>query len=468
MRNIYGFHHVCFLNNGRQIFEEQIERIINSGLYKQATTIFFTLLGSPPANYIFPDKYQAIFTEQSTLTYERKILEFMYAFSQSNTGDFFYLHTKGVSHYGKHNYSCVEDWRRYMEYFLIDNWAICTKDLENYDAVGVNYRHYPKHYSGNFWWARSGYVKTSNPNFNYKDYYETENWILRDCVNSHNYYESNINHYHQLYPAYNYVSKMCRPPIEPTSNNITINYNYKPVHHTFTIPEIILPQLVFKNADFSFDLPLLPYIDLEYYNKPPITWIETIDSSWKGLREFATALVNLLKPEVIVDLGVDTGYSTFVFADALRFNHGNNKIVYGIDNFKGDVFTGFRDTYDLISHNIKMNDLRNISIIRGEFSNIAETWAQPIDILHIDGFHEYESVKADFDTWSPFVKEHGLILIHDVCVGRFGCNRVFLEAASKYKLFNPDSGGLGILTDSEQTYNKLIKEFPDLKPDAFL
>lgn len=467
MRNIYGFHHVCFLNNGLQIFEEQVERIVNSGLYKQATTIFFTALGPPPANYTYPDKYQVIYMEQSTFTYERKILEFMYNFAQSNAGDYFYIHTKGVSHHGKHNYSCIEDWRRYMEYFLIDNWAICAKDLETYDVVGVNSRSYPKHYSGNFWWAKSSYVKTTNPNFNYKDYYETENWILRDCLNFYNYYETNINHYYQNYPAYNYVSKMWRPPPANT-NAISIAYNYTPVHHTFTIPEIIVPQLVFSNADFTFALPLLPYIDLEYFNKPPITWIESIDSSWKGLRTFATKLVHLLKPEVIIDLGVDTGYSTFVFADALRFNHGNNKIVYGIDNFKGDLFTGFRDTYDLISHNIKMNDLRNISIIRGEFATIAETWSTPTDILHIDGFHEYESVKADYDTWSPFVKTNGVILIHDICVGRFGCNRVFLEAPSKYKLFNPDSGGLGILTDSEPTYNKLIKEFPDLKPDVFL
>lgn len=38
-------------------------------------------------------------------------------------------------------------------------------------------------------------------------------------------------------------------------------------------------------------------------------------------------------------------------------------------------------------------------------------WYFPIDLLFIDGQHDYESVKRDFDQWSSFVR--GKIALHD-------------------------------------------------------
>ena len=37
-----------------------------------------------------------------------------------------------------------------------------------------------------------------------------------------------------------------------------------------------------------------------------------------------------------------------------------------------------------------------------------------IDFLFIDGDHSYEGVKADFEIYSPLVKEGGLIAFHDI------------------------------------------------------
>lgn len=53
-----------------------------------------------------------------------------------------------------------------------------------------------------------------------------------------------------------------------------------------------------------------------------------IKSAWKGHELFAVWLVKKLKPLVIVDLGIDYGFSTFVFVIP-----GIGK-VYGIDHFK--------------------------------------------------------------------------------------------------------------------------------------
>ena len=54
------------------------------------------------------------------------------------------------------------------------------------------------------------------------------------------------------------------------------------------------------------------------------------DSAWKDNTDFAVKLVETFNPKVIVELGVDYGYSSFCFAYP-KIGH-----VYGLDWFKGD------------------------------------------------------------------------------------------------------------------------------------
>ena len=65
-----------------------------------------------------------------------------------------------------------------------------------------------------------------------------------------------------------------------------------------------------------------------------MAWIENIVSAWKGHRTFAEWLVSKFENPKIVELGVDYGYSTFVFANSLK---GTSGIIYGIDLFQGEV-----------------------------------------------------------------------------------------------------------------------------------
>ena len=59
-----------------------------------------------------------------------------------------------------HIKNCVNDWRKYMEYFIIENYESCLVILDKYDACGVNLCSNPtKHFSGNFWWSTSEYIK---------------------------------------------------------------------------------------------------------------------------------------------------------------------------------------------------------------------------------------------------------------------------------------------------------------------
>ena len=45
---------------------------------------------------------------------------------------------------------------------------------------------------------------------------------------------------------------------------------------------------------------------------------------------------------------------------------------------------------------------------------MANDWNQSIDVLFIDGSHEYNDVKADFEAFYPKVKKGGIIAFHDI------------------------------------------------------
>ena len=44
---------------------------------------------------------------------------------------------------------------------------------------------------------------------------------------------------------------------------------------------------------------------------------------------------------------------------------------------------------------------------------MVKDWEKPIRLLFIDGGHKYEEVKMDFDSWSPFLVDGGMIIFHD-------------------------------------------------------
>jgi len=47
-------------------------------------------------------------------------------------------------------------------------------------------------------------------------------------------------------------------------------------------------------------------------------------------------------------------------------------------------------------------------------------WEDPIQILFIDGDHDYENVLLDYEKWSPFVSKRGYMMFHDYRRGGVG------------------------------------------------
>lgn len=186
-----------------------------------------------------------------------------------------------------------------------------------------------------------------------------------------------------------------------------------------------------------------------------------INSAWYDHGIFAAELVKYLQPEVIVDLGVDEGYSSFCFA---AYNVGD---VYGIDSFTGDTQTGAKYTLPKVvklQYYVKENyDINNVYFIPGLFEDVLGEWKKEIDILHIDGFHSEEAVKNDYEKWTKFCHSNSIIMFHDVLSHKETVGNFFINLPG-YKILREQSSGLGILTLNEDLYkiiNKLSDDFPE-------
>lgn len=395
LMKIRGVIHMCQQGDWKRSLKLLMTEIETSGLWNASETIDLVILtdGAPEIIVVDP-KITCIYAGHPD-QYERPTLLHLRDMALNDTEDvaYWYMHTKGVRHWGLRGEENILDWISMMLYWNTTRWKKAVAMLENgYDTYGCNLRAHPHaHYSGNFWWAKSSHLKTL-PSTIGPIYEDPEFWVLSSPAKPFNVHNSKTDHYNMQYPSSVYSAE----------------------------------------------------------------WIESIVSAWTGHRDFARWITWNAKSDVIVELGVDYGYSTFVFADALR---GTSGTIYGVDLFMGDVHTGYRSTFDSVKKAIVDHSVTNLELVIGEFDSISKLWNKPIDILHIDGLHTYDAVKNDFARWSPHVTENGVVLFHDIAVPQFGVKEFFRELSGGYKLFFLHSAGLGIWTRNKELRDKIMAEF---------
>ncbi|MET3408006.1 hypothetical protein COM86_27515 [Priestia megaterium] len=171
---------------------------------------------------------------------------------------------------------------------------------------------------------------------------------------------------------------------------------------------------------------------------------------WGGHINFAYDLVRFLKPKKIVELGTYYGASFFSFCQAVK-DEKCKTACDAIDTWNGDAQGGFygEEVYTTINQLTQKyyKDIGNL--IRATFDETVQQYKdETIDFLHIDGYHTYEAVLHDYETWLPKISNHGIILFHDITVYRdnFGVYKLWRELINKYPSCSfKHSHGLGIL-----------------------
>lgn len=196
-----------------------------------------------------------------------------------------------------------------------------------------------------------------------------------------------------------------------------------------------------------------PIADIVRLQGHPALWMPTRTgsmSAWWGHVPFAHWIVSELRPRCIVELGTHNGVSFAAFCEAVLHQHLSCRC-YAVDTWQGDDHAGrygegvFADLQPFIATRFGSF----AELMRMTFDEALPYFADGfVDLLHIDGLHTYEAVKADFDSWLPKMSERGVILFHDINVRErdFGVWQLWEELRSVYPSFEFLHGhGLGVL-----------------------
>jgi hypothetical protein len=149
---------VATIGNYQEIVDEIFQSFYKSNLINFADRINVCVVGNCELN--IPTNWNIKINQISDVNagefYTLEQIE-KHAKTSITNDKILYLHTKGVT---TPNNQCINDWRKYMLYFNVENFEKALIELKSYDTYGVDFVTEPaKHYSGNFWWANANHIK---------------------------------------------------------------------------------------------------------------------------------------------------------------------------------------------------------------------------------------------------------------------------------------------------------------------
>jgi hypothetical protein len=250
--NTVCFIHSCTFNNVH-VLEELLDLIISSNAINVIDMIHIINIGSKIIKLgdrfdNYDHKINVFNYSYNKLTYELQTINFIHLFSLDYSNiKLLYLHTKGNSYNFVHQN--IVDWKNLMLYFLIEKVHVCIKLLDHYDTVGINeHSGQNHHYSGNFWWANTNYIRKLNRiDTNIK--HDAEFWLLSNKdVKLFTLYNSNVDHYIQSYPRHLYENINIDEKFKELKNNDNIEFAFYGIRHRFfDVKDIILKNFISDN-----------------------------------------------------------------------------------------------------------------------------------------------------------------------------------------------------------------------------
>jgi hypothetical protein len=153
---------------------------------------------------------------------------------------------------------------------------------------------------------------------------------------------------------------------------------------------------------------------------PPKKWLpgETYNIQLMGLFNLIGTVSSLLKDITketkMLEIGSFMGESTFLFASMGIFNE-----VHCIEPFSGDFneYKDYGDDWNAIKREFWTNTrfFKDKIHLHQDFSyNMVDKFEdETFDMVYIDAYHDYKSVKDDLLSYLPKVKKGGIIAGHD-------------------------------------------------------
>jgi hypothetical protein len=152
-----------------------MSKLLESGLYEATDKLFINVVGTTDPRDLWdggPNPYGGGRPQEEKMVMQyiedRGVYEYptmglaqQKALDESEPFYCYYIHTKGACTANWFIRNPAYWWGQYLEEYTINRWRTNVEKLDQgHDICGVEWRTVPEpHFSGNFWWAKSEYLK---------------------------------------------------------------------------------------------------------------------------------------------------------------------------------------------------------------------------------------------------------------------------------------------------------------------
>jgi predicted O-methyltransferase YrrM len=232
-------------------------------------------------------------------------------------------------------------------------------------------------------------------------------------------------------------------------------------HYVFKLPRYLL--FSFKQMHLGRDLDLHELVNYAFTGGGGLIKPLQVRSEILQLIK----IIKLKAPKYVLEIGTSNGGTLFLLSRVAADNACMISLDLPLGPFGGGYPAWKRPFYKSFAQ--KNQTIRLIRadshepVTREKVASILQ--ANKIDLLFIDGDHTYEGVKKDFEMYEPFVKNGGMIVLHDIVPHRqehdCGVDRYWDEIKNKHRyqefVENPDQqwAGLGLIIKGDPVKSSL-------------
>ena len=159
MRPLTHFYHLYQAGNWVEAVTEHTKALVDSGLADELSEVRIGLVGTDalaPATVFLDHGIQPVFVACAPFQWEQLTINKIREHVIRSDDYVLYAHTKGSANESELNTA----WRRSMTYYMVMCWREAVEHLSDVETVGCHWIEEGNHWGGNFWWARSQYLRT--------------------------------------------------------------------------------------------------------------------------------------------------------------------------------------------------------------------------------------------------------------------------------------------------------------------